>query len=82
MKRRRAYVQSTTVCPVCGRIAVMRMFKCRCANWYGWYALRFYCRHKECPVEVVCTEFYGDIDSAARSLDKSKMKKNERKTRR
>ena len=36
---KRAYVPFTTVCPVCGRDAVMSLFKCRCANWYGYYAM-------------------------------------------
>ena len=69
MKRRKAYVKSTTVCPVCGRIAVMRMFKCRCANWYGYYAIRFYCKNKKCPVDHVCTEFVKDRECAEKRMN-------------
>lgn len=79
MKKRRAYVQSTTVCPACGRIAVMRMFKCRCANWFGYHAIRFYCKNKECPVDHVCTEFLPDRESAEKRMAEYMVKERSRK---
>ncbi|MBQ3342497.1 MAG: hypothetical protein IJG84_11415 [Kiritimatiellae bacterium] len=79
MKRRKAYVQSTTACPVCGRIAVMRMFKCRCEDWYGYYAIRFYCKNKKCPVDHVCTEFFPDSESAEKQMEKYIVKERRRK---
>ena len=76
---KKAYVPSTTVCPVCGRNAVMRLFKCRCANWYGYYAIRFYCKNKECPVDHVCTEFVQDRECAEKQMEKYMVKERRRK---
>ena len=81
MKRRRAYVQSTTVCPVCGRNAVMRLFKCRCEDWYDWYALRFYCKNDKCPVDHVGTLFYSDRESGEKEMEKNMAKKTKGKER-
>ena len=74
VKIRRAYVQSTTFCPVCGRNAVMSMFKCRCANWYGYYALRFYCKNDKCSVAEVCTMFFPDSGSAEKEMENCMVK--------
>ena len=79
VKRRRAYVKSTAFCPVCGRNAVMRMFKCRCANWFGYYAIRLYCKNKECPVDHVCTEFLPDRESAEKRMAEYMVKERRRK---
>ena len=74
VKRRRAYLQSTTFCPVCGSNAVMRMFKCRCSNWRGYYALRFYCKNGKCSVEEVCTMFFPDSGSAEKEMENCMVK--------
>ena len=79
MKLHREYVLSTDVCPVCGHNAVMRLFKCRCANWYGWYALRFYCKDEKCPVLEVGTLFYLNRESAERQMKKLRFKKGDNK---
>ena len=71
----RAYKPSAVVCPMCGHNAVMRMFRCRCSNWYGWYALRFYCKDDGCPVIEVCTLFFPDAESAEKEMEKRMVKK-------
>lgn len=78
IERKKAFHLSSVVCPACGRNAVMRMFKCRCANWYGYYALRFYCKNKECPVDHVCTEFFPDSESAEKRMNKYKAKERKK----
>lgn len=69
MAKAKAYQLSSVVCPACGRNAVMRVFECGCEDWYGYYAVRFYCKNKECPVDHVCTEFFPDRECAEKRMN-------------
>ena len=82
IERKKAYHLSLSVCPVCGRNAVMRLFKCRCEDWYGCYALRLYCKNKECPVDHVCTEFFDDRESAEKRMAEYMVKEKAKERRR